>query len=108
MSKEKRVFSRIRLPSEASVVFKQKAYPVKLENISLQGATVTTDAKISLVKGNACLLRINTQGNNGSMELEALAMYSDESSIGFQFSENRQSTVRQLHRLISANFEKTE
>ncbi len=108
MSKEKRVFSRVKLPADASLIFKKKTYPVKLRNLSLQGATVTTDAKIGLARGNPCRLRINAQQADRTLDLDALAMYYDDDKIGFQFCENRQSTVKQLHKIIRSNFENSE
>ncbi len=108
MTKDKRVFHRIRVPTNTSLVFKDQAYPVQLKNISLQGATVVTEEDINLVKGNSCKLRINPEGSDISMDLDALAMYQRKNRIGFQFSENSPGTVQKLHHLISDNFENTE
>ncbi len=108
MKNEKRVFSRIKLISKTSLYFKKKRYPVKLHNISLQGATVLVDDQIMLNKGNNCLLKINPEGSDITMDLEALTMYHKQNRIGFQFCENSQKTVKELCKLISSNFDKTE
>lgn len=106
MSKEKRVFRRLSISSDVSLVHRKRAYPVTLTNISLQGATVESEEKIGVAKGNSCLLRINQKDTDETMDLEALAMYRNDKSIGFQFAENNQKTVQKLHRLIKTNFSK--
>lgn len=108
MAKDKRVFNRIQVPSKALLYFRDQEYPVRLKNISLQGATVITEERINLAKGNACKLRISPEGSNMTMDLEALAMYHNKDRIGFQFSENHPSHVQKLHHLIRSNFENTE
>ncbi|MBU3914425.1 PilZ domain-containing protein [bacterium] len=104
MFKEKRVFSRIKLPSKVSIKFKDNKYPVKLQNISLQGATLLTKNMISLNKGNRCVLKISPFENEESLKLEALAVYNEEDRIGIQFCENKPHVVRNLHNLISTHF----
>jgi PilZ domain len=104
MSKEKRVFSRIKLLSETRICFKNKSYPVQLKNISLEGATVISNSRIDLSKGNSCILRINAKGSKDIMDLEAQTMYCSENHIGFQFSENSPCNVQKLQSLIVSNF----
>ncbi len=104
MFQEKRVFSRIKLPSEVSIRFKDNKYPVKLQNISLQGATILTKNIISLNKGNRCVLKINPIEDGKALKLEALAIYNENDRIGIQFCENKPQAVRNLHQLISTYF----
>ena len=108
MSKDKRVFQRIKISTNTSLKYKSQCYPVTLKNISLQGATVETESDLKLIKGNSCVLKITPEGSDSIMNLEALAMYQNKNCIGFQFSENHPSTIQELHQLISVNFDKTE
>ncbi len=108
MSREKRVFSRVRIPSRTLVQFKNKQYPVQLKNISLEGATVISSSSINLSKGNSCILKINPEGSKSSMDLEALTMHYRENHIGFQFGENTPCNIKKLQSLITSNFNNTD
>ncbi len=96
------------MPSETRLTFKNKHYPVKLKNISLEGATVVSNTRIELSKGNSCILRINPEGAKESMDLEAQTMYCRENHIGFQFSENSPAAIQKLQSLIVSNFNNTD
>lgn len=104
MSKEKRVFSRVRIPSKAVLYVKKKPYPVNLRNISLEGATVCSEKAINVGKGNACVLEVLPEGSESPMVLQALTKYKEENCIGFQFSENCPNTINSLRQLVFANF----
>lgn len=108
MTREKRVFSRVRVSSETRLTYKNQHYPVQLKNISLEGATVVSNTRIELSKGNSCILRINPEGDKGSMDLEARTMYCNDDHIGFQFSENNPCTIKKLQALIVTNFDNTD
>jgi hypothetical protein len=77
---------------------------VKLKNISLQGATIETEEAVGLVKGNSCVLRINPDGSNSTMDLAAMTMYCSDRNIGLLFAENNPLTVKMLYSIISSNF----
>lgn len=107
MNSEKRVFSRIKIPSNSALCYKNKTYRVILKNISLQGATIETEEAVNLAKGNSCVLQINPEGSDSTMDLAAMTMYCKDKNIGLMFSENNPLTVKKLSSIISSNFNRS-
>jgi hypothetical protein len=96
---EHRRFHRVKFSARGDLQHQGMNYPVRLENISLRGALISSNECIMVPAGDVCTLTIEL-ADGAVLQLTAEVVHSFFSMVGVEFVAFAQDTELRLFRLL--------
>lgn len=100
---EKRRFSRVPLKVICRLTHKEHSVYADLVDISLKGALVEVNDKLSLATGNTCFLNITLCSAEITLDFETEVVHMTDDLIGLRFDHMDVDTMIHLRTLLEAN-----
>ena len=82
---ENRRFRRVKFAAQGHLSHQGLTYPVRLENVSLGGALVSSEGCIPIPKGDSCFLSIRLEREDTPFALTVEVVHSFFSMVGVKF-----------------------
>ena len=82
---ENRRYQRVKLAAQGDLKHQGLTYPIRLENISLRGALISSEECIMVPKGDSCSLSIRLGAEGPPLEFGVEIVHSFFSMVGVQF-----------------------
>jgi c-di-GMP-binding flagellar brake protein YcgR len=97
---EHRRFHRVKFTAQGDLRHQGLTYRVRLENISLNGALVSSEECILIPEGDHCSLSIRLEAQDAQLEVQVQVVHSFFSMVGVRFHAVGKDTQFQLFQLL--------
>lgn len=99
---ERRRFQRIRFTALCELIHNRISYKGRLENISLNGALVSSNEGLIVPQDDECILTFSLTGEADPLRMVVTVIYSNFTMIGIKFVSMDAETRERLINLVTA------
>ena len=99
---EHRLFQRVKFTARGDLRYQGVCYQVRLENISLRGALVSSDECIMIPEGEECTLVLRCEAEDALLVITAEVRYSFFSMVGVRFVSFEKDAEQRLDELLQS------